>query len=217
MTLSAEERAVVGRNLSSIRKSGRIPAVLYGRKISSRHLSVSFLEFSRLYKSAGENTIIELLFPKEKPINTLIYDVSLDPVSGRFIHVDFYQVRMDEKVEAKIPLVFVGESVAVRGLGGVLVKTLDEIEVSCLPSNIPHELSIDISALASFDDQIHVSDVSVPEGVKILSDVDTVVAFVEPPRSDEEIAELESKVEADVTKVVGVVKETSPATEKKEK
>lgn len=213
--LSAEDRGKAGASLSSIRKSGRIPAVLYGHGNPSRSLTVPFLEFSRAYKAAGENTIVELALPQGKPVNTLIYEVQTDPLSGKFLHVDFYQVRMDEKVETSVPLVFVGESLAVRGMGGILVKALDEIEVSCFPGNIPHEFLVDIAALATFDDQIHVSDIVVPEGVEILSDAETVVALVERPRSDEEMASLETKVDADVSKVEGVVKETAPAPEKK--
>lgn len=214
--LSAEKRVKTESTLSSIRKSGRIPAVLYGHGNAPQSLMVPLLEFSRAYKAAGENTIVELSLPKGKPINTLIYDVQVDPLSGKALHVDFYQVRMDEKVEASVPLVFVGESLAVRGSGGILVKALDEVEVSCLPGNIPHELSVDITALATFDDQIHVSDIVIPNGVEVLSDKDTVVALVERPRSDEEMASLDTKVDADVSKIEGVVKkETAPAAEKK--
>lgn len=215
LLLSAENRAKTGTSLASLRKNGRIPAVLYGRGIQSESLSVSFLEFSRIYKAAGENTIVEIALPKGKPINTLIHDVQRDPLSGKFLHADFYQVRMDEKVEASIPLVFVGESPAVRELGGILVKALDEVDVTCLPGNIPHEFSVDISTLATFDDQIRVSDIAIPQGVELLSDAETVIALVERPRSDEEMAGLETKVEADVTKVEGVVKEATPVTEKK--
>lgn len=207
--LSAEERVKTGATLSSIRKNGRIPAVLYGHGNASQMITVSALEFSRAYKEAGENTLVELVLPKGKPVNTLIYDVQTDPLSGKFLHIDFYQVRMDEKVEASVPLVFVGESLAVRGSGGVLVKALDEVEVSCLPGNIPHEFSVDIAALATFDDQIHVSNIVVPKGVEILSDAETVVALVERPRTDEEMASLDTKVEADVNKVEGVVKKES--------
>ena len=96
------------------------------------------------------------------------------------------------------------------------MKALDEVEVSCLPGNIPHEFSVDITALATFDDQIHVSDIVVPEGVELLSDRETVVALVERPRTDEEMASLDTKVEADVNKVEGVVKkEGVPSPEKK--
>lgn len=215
--LPAEDRVKAKSTLSSIRKSGRVPAVLYGHGIDrSQSLTVPLLEFSRAYKAAGENTVVKLLLPKGKSVNTLIHDVQTDPLSGRVLHVDFYQVRMDEKVEASVPLVFVGESLAVRGSGGILVKALDEVEVSCLPGNIPHELSVDIVALATFDDQIRISDIIIPEGVEVLSDKDAVVALVERPRSDEEMASLDAKVDADVSKVEGVAKkETTPASEKK--
>ena len=195
-----------------MRKNGRIPAILYGHGHESRMLAVPYLEFSRAYKEAGENTIVELSLDGEKPVNTLIYDVQTDPLTGKFLHIDFYQVRMNVKVDASVPLVFVGESLAVRGSGGVLVKALDEVEVSCLPGNIPHEFSVDISALATFDDQIHVSDIIVPEGVEMLSDPDTVVALVDRPRTDEEIASLDTKVDADVNKVEGVVKKEAAST-----
>lgn len=210
--LQAEDRTA---SASVLRRNGRIPVVLYGHEIPSRSLSVSFLEFSRAYKAAGENTVVELALPGGKPVNTLIYDTQIDPLTGKFLHADFYQVRMDEKVETSVPLVFVGEAPAVRESGGIFVTALDEITVSCLPGNIPHELSVDISTLATFDDQIRVADIVVPEGVLVVSDADTVVALVERPRSDEEMASLETKVEADVTKVEGVVKEAAPASEKK--
>lgn len=215
--LPAENRVKAESTLSSIRKSGRVPAVLYGHGIDqSQSLTVPLLEFSRAYKAAGENTVVKLLLPKGKSVNTLIHDVQTDPLSGRVLHVDFYQVRMDEKVEASVPLVFVGESLAVRGSGGILVKALDEVEVSCLPGNIPHELSVDIAALATFDDQIRISDIVIPEGVEVLSDKDAVVALVERPRSDEEMASLDAKVDADVSKVEGVAKkESTSASEKK--
>ena len=137
-------------------------------------------------------------------------------MSGSFLHIDFHQVRMDEEIEANIPLVFVGESPAVKSEGGILVKALDELGVSCLPAHLPHELSVDISVLATFDDQIRVSDIAVPAGVKVSDDPETVVALVERPRSDEEMAALDSKVESDVSKVEGVVKETPVSQDKSE-
>ncbi len=208
ITLVAEDRQEVGKSVANVRKNGRIPAVLYGRGIASRSLSVPILEFSRVYKNAGENTIVELSFAKGKSVNTLIHNVAREPLSGAFLHIDFYQVRMDEVVEASIPLVFVGESAAVRSLGGVLVKALDEVTVSCLPDALPHELTVDISVLATFDNQIRIADIVLPAGVVVVGDTNTAVALVEPPRSDAEMANLDSKVEADVAKVEGVVKAT---------
>lgn len=212
LQLSVEERT---EKASTIRSQGRIPAVAYGRGIPSRVLSVSFLDFSRVYGKAGENTLVELSLAKEKPCKALIHDVQVDPLSGKFIHIDFYQVRMDEKVETSVPLTFVGESPAVRSLGGILIKALDEVEVSCLPADIPHEFSVDISVLETFSDQIRISDIVAPKGVLIVSEPETAVALVERPRSDAEMAALDEKVEADVSAVEGVVKEVSSAPEKK--
>lgn len=218
LSLSVENRTEMGKRKASLfRKNGKIPAILYGHGIDSRSITVSFLDFSRVYRSAGENTLVELSFSAEKSVRALISDVALDPLSGKFLHIDFYQVRMDEKIEANIPLVFVGESPAVKALGGVLIKALDEIGVSCLPASLPRELFVNVSTLETFDDQIRVSDIAVPEGVAVTDDADTVVVLVERPRSDEEIAALDSKVEADVTKVEGVVKEAPLAKDTKEK
>lgn len=216
LTLSAEKRER-SEGVRRLRREGRIPAVLYGRSIESMPLSLSILEFSRVYRNAGENTLVSLETPDNAPVNVLIHEVQFEPVSGAFLHADFYQVRMDEKVETSVPLTFVGESPAVRELGGVLVKSMDEIEVSCLPANIPHAIEVPLSTLATFDDQIRVSDVAVPAGVEVLSELDTVIALVDRPRTEEEIASLNEKVDADVTKVEGVVKEAPASSESKEK
>lgn len=219
ISLKASKREVVGKKVKKLRAEGMVPAVLYGHGEESKNISVKYLEFSKVYAKAGENAIVELEIDG-KTVPALIYDTQLDHTSGNFSHVDFLQVNMKEEVEADIPLEFVGESAAVKANGGVLIKTLEEVEVKCLPADLPSKFEIDISALATFDDQIKIGDIKVPAGVEIMDDKDTVVALVERPRSEEELASLDEKVEADVTKVEGVVKET-PAVEaegeKKEK
>lgn len=209
-SLSAQLRKS-GENVKRLRKNGFIPAVVYGRDVEAQPLSLSSLEFSKVYRLAGESSIIDLSVSGKKAVNVLIHDVSLHPVSGAPLHADFYQVNMDEKIEANIPISFCGESLAVKALGGVLVKALDEVAVSCLPGNLPRELQVDISALATFDDQIRVADISLPEGVSLVGDPNVAVALVEPPRSDEEVASLDSEVIADVSKVEGISKETAPS------
>jgi large subunit ribosomal protein L25 len=128
-------------------------------------------------------------------------------MSGNFTHIDLLQVRMDEEIEAHIPLEFVGESEAVKTLGGMLLKNLDEVLVSCLPANLPHSITVDISALATFDDHITAGDLKLPAKVELKSDAETIVAGVTAPRTAAEIADLDTKAEADVTKVEGVTKE----------
>ncbi|MBP6889151.1 MAG: 50S ribosomal protein L25 [Candidatus Moranbacteria bacterium] len=213
LSLSVLPREAAGKNLNSSRKSGLIPAVLYGRGISPKMFWVNIIEFGKVLHVTGESTIFSLVAGKSAALNVLVHDVQLDPISNRVSHVDFYQVDMDEELETDIPLEFIGEAPAVRELGGILVKTLESIGVRCLPKNLPHSIAVDISTLVTFDDQIKVSDLALGETIEIMTDVDTVLALVEAPRTDADMAALEVKAEMDVTKVAGVVKESAPAVE----
>lgn len=112
---------------------------------------------------------------------------------------------MDQKIKANVPLVVTGEASAVKDLGGVLVRPMDEVEVEALPQDLPQNISIDISALSSFDKIIHVKDLSVPKGVTVLAAPDDVLALVQEPKSQEELdAELASEIKEDVEAVEGV-------------
>lgn len=137
----------------------------------------------------------------------IIYETQKDPVSGRYIHADFFQVRMDEEIETEVELVYVGEPLAVKELGGVLVKNMDEITVRCLPADLPSEIKVDVSGLKTFEDYVYARDLKISPKVKIDLDPGTVIALVSPPRSEEELESLSEKVEEDVSKVEGVVKE----------
>lgn len=198
--------------MNAFREKNIIPAVVYGHKIDSQNLWVSYLDFKKVFDKAGESTVIELDIEKEGKRNALIHEVQVDPVSDKITHIDFFQIRMDEKIEAEIPLEFIGESPAVKETGGILIKNIDEIMVSCLPADLPPKIEVNISKIKTFDDHIKIKDLDISPKVKVLVEEDTVVALVSPPRSDEEIAALEDKVEEDVTKVEGVVKE-EPAAE----
>ena len=126
----------------------------------------------------------------------LINDIQRHPLSGQIIHIDFYKVKMTEKLTTDIPLVFVGESKAVKELGGILVKTLDHVKVECLPQDLVHELTVDLSSINTFDDAIHVSDLSLPSGLKVLTHGEEAIARVQPPRTEEEFkADLEGQIE----------------------
>lgn len=212
--LKATKRDVFGRKTNKGRKEGLIPAVIYGRGIETLSIWVNALEFARLIKKAGESTMISLEIDGKNDRNVVIYDTQEDPVTGKFVHLDFFQVRMDEEIEKDIELNYINEeeAPAIKELGGILVKNIDEIKVKCLPGDLPSHIDVDVSKIATFEDYIYVKDLPVGERVKIDIDPETVVALVSPPRSEEELEKLEEKVEADVTKVEGVVKEpASPA------
>jgi len=202
--LKSKNREIAKEKIREYRKKGLIPAVIYGHGIKSQNLWVDFLAFQKVYEQAGENTIIELDRENGEKINVLIQEVQVEPINGKFLHIDFFQVKMDEKIEAEIPLVFCGESPAVKELAGILVKNMDEIPVECLPGDLPKEFKVDIALLKTFDDHIKISDLPISERVKVLIEPGTIIATVAPPRSEEELTELNEKVEEDVSKVEGV-------------
>lgn len=206
------------RTKSEGRVAGKenIPGILYGREVENVMVSLDKKKFNDTYEEVGESTVFKLAIDGKDERNVLIKDIQRDVLTGAARHVDFYQVRMDEEIEAEIELMFKGESAAVKELAGILVKNMDAIQVKCLPGDLPPEIEVDITPLKTFDDYIYVKDLPVSEKVEVLVDPETVVAMVSEPRSEEELAELETEVKEDVTKVEGVVKEEEAPAEGEE-
>ena len=217
LELKAQIRKDTGRKLKTLREKGFIPAVVYGPGHKSNSIQLDYGNFKKVFEEAGESTLIKLKID-EHAKNVLIHDVSIDPVDGKFIHVDFYQVVMDKIIKTHVPLVFEGEAPAVKNLGGVLMKNLTELEIEALPKNLPHEIKVDISFLDSFDKHIRVKDLNLPEGVKILEKFEELVVSVIPPRSEEELKALEEKLETKIEEVekIGEKTEEYSTTEGKE-
>ncbi|TSC53501.1 MAG: large subunit ribosomal protein L25 [Parcubacteria group bacterium LiPW_39] len=197
------------------------PAVLYGHGIKSVNLSLNSQEFNRAFKEAGETSLLGLVIDGKKH-NVLIHDLARDPLSGAILHVDFFEVKMDEKIKTKVPLVFIGDSPAVKTEGGVLIKALQEVELEALPQDLPKEIEVDISGLKAFEDKVRVKDLKVSGSAKILLDPEDMVAAVVPPRSDKELEELGQKPVEEVgeVKVVGEEEKVAaapvaPATEER--
>jgi large subunit ribosomal protein L25 len=200
LELKAQTREITGKKVKKLRKTGIIPAVLYGHNIKSAPLAVDAKEFSKIFKQAGETSLLQLTIGGKKH-NVLIHDLASDPLSDAILHIDFFEVRMDEKIKTKVPLVFIGESPAVKGEGGVLIKALQEVELEALPQDLPKEIEVDISSLRVFEDKIHIKDLKVGGSAKILVDPEDMVASVVPPRSDKELEELEQKPVEEVGEV----------------
>ncbi len=199
--LQAELREEKGKKNQTLRENNKIPAITYGSKVKNSLLSLDLKEFQKVYGDAGESTLVDLIINKEPAKKILISETQFHPLSGLPIHVDLYQVRMDEKIKTKIPLKFTGESKAVKDLDGTLNTVKDEIEVECLPANLISEIEIDISSLNTFEDFIYVKNLTIPSNISILDDQGGVVAQVEKPRSEEELAELEEKIEEKIEDV----------------
>lgn len=192
------------KNLNILRQGGLIPAVLYGHNTDNVVLAVSVKEFDKIYKEAGESTIVELEFEsgkKKEKRPVLIHDVQFDCLKQTVAHIDFYQVRLDEKIKTKVALEYIGEAPAVKAFGGILVKAIQEIEVEALPNDLPHNIIVDLTKLEVLDSDIYVKDLSIPPRVKIFVSPDTVVASVTPPRSEEELAATKEEVAENVSEV----------------
>lgn len=178
-----------------IRKAGGIPSVVYGNKIKNISLTLDAKIFSKLYKSTGETTLLDLHIEGESgKRSVLIHDVSIDPFKGFFTHVDFYEVKKDQKIKTHILLAFTGESEAVKSSGGVLVKQIYKIEIEALPNDLPHEVVVDISLLKTFQDVITIGDLKLSQSVKVFGDPKEIIAKVIPPRTEEELDALQQEV-----------------------
>jgi len=187
INLSASVRAQTGKSASShLRKKGLIPAVVYKGGKKTIHVEVSVKELEGvLHTDAGENVIINLKISGEgkKPDKTVIIkDIQHDPVKDDFLHVDFNEILLTEKIEVKVPVEVKGEAVGVKD-GGVLEHVLWELEVECLPMDIPEKIVFDITPL-KIGDTVYVKDLSVPLTVKVLNDPENPVVSVATPQEE---------------------------------
>lgn len=176
-----------GIKLDALRGSGEIPAVFYGAGKSSTPISISTIEFKKVWREAGESSAVKVGMTGGD-IDVLIHEVQVDPVTDEPIHVDFLAIDMKKKIKVKVPVVFEGISNAVKSGIGNLVKVLYEIEIEALPADLPHNLIADISKLETLKDQVFVSDIKLPAGVVVINNPSDVVAsIVEQVEEKEEV------------------------------
>lgn len=194
--LTVERRAILGRRVGQLRRRGLLPAVIYGHG-DSIPVQVALRAFELGYRNWGRTTLITLQ-GIDGDIPALIRDVSRDPRTGKLLHADFFRVSLTEKVRAEVPVHFIGESPAVRNLSAVLLHAMDHLRVEALPQDIPHRFDVDLAALETMEDSIHVRDVRVATAlVTLLDDPDELVVKVVPQRV-EEVAPAAPAVEAEV-------------------
>ncbi len=178
-------------NVSSkaIRNSDQIPGVVYGPKQANLSVTVERGAFEKLFKAAGESTII-VLKGLEKPVEVLIHDVDFSPTKGGIQHIDFYAVEQGKEMTAHVAIEFIGET-EVEKIGGMVSKIMHEVQVTCMPKDLPAHFTVDISVLTELDQKIHVSDLVVPKGVVIGNGPEEVIAVVGHSRVEveEEVTE----------------------------
>jgi large subunit ribosomal protein L25 len=184
-SITAEKRTETGtKACNAIRANGKMPAVIYGAGGENENITISTKEFEKVWREAGESTIITLKgLDEEKAV--LIQDVTLEPLYDTPLHADLYMVKTDQAVSVEVPLVFTGVAPAEKELGGNLMKVMHIIAVEALPKDLPSEIEVDISALKTFSDKILVKDVKLPDGVVATADADEVIALVQEAHEEE--------------------------------
>lgn len=186
LKIDAKIRTLIGKKVEKVRDEGKIPAVLYGHGVENKNLELDYNDFNAILKEAGESTIIDLNVDGES-VKVLISDVQKESVSDRYRHIDFHQIRMDEKVTTHVELKFVGEAPAVKDLDGVLVHNISEVEIRCLPADLISEIEVDVSGLETFDDTVTIADLKVSDKTEITKHASNdVVATVTEPSIEEE-------------------------------
>jgi large subunit ribosomal protein L25 len=186
MDLAVQTRVIFGKKVKALRKEGLVPAELYGHDLANVHLSVPLKEFNKVFKLAGKSTVVTLTIDKDKK-PAIIHDVVRDALTNEVAHIDFYQVRMDEVIKAKVPLEFIGIAPAIKSLQAVINKSMAAIEVEALPNDLPHSITVDLSVLDELNKSIYVHDLKLPKGVKVLVEGETAIATATPPAPEEEV------------------------------
>lgn len=186
-----------------IRRNGLIPAEVYGSH-ENLHISVKAHEFERIFEEIGEHSILRLNIDNKKSVEAIVKDFQIHPVNKNIIHIDFYEIEKGKKLKTEIPIRFIGTSRGVKK-GGILESFLTDLEIECLPKDIPESIEVDISQL-DLGDSLHVRDISVSPGIKVLSNPEQVVVTVGVPSRaviEEEVSEEEAEEEAPSEKSEG--------------
>lgn len=199
LELQADVREATGRKVKQLRREGLVPAVLYGNTDTTL-LQVNAKILGKILQAGGGHQLVSLKINRRAPQLTLLRDIQRDPVRRNVLHVDFYAVKMDQKITASVPLVLEGESPAVEE-GGVLSQSLNSIEVECLPNDLVNSIVVNVDGLVAINDSITVADLDVPDSIKLLAEPDAVVVKVQPPQVEEELEAIEE--EAAEPEVVG--------------
>jgi len=193
--------------VNQLRSEDKLPGVIYGEGLKkSIPLIFSYGDFSKLIDKVGKGSLIKIdIDGKEKDV--IIQAVQRNPLTDKFIHADFMAVDLNKEVEVQVALEYVGETLTVKEQGGTLVQGMDHVNLKCKAKDIPDKIEVDISTIKTFDDVIYLKDIVLPENVELLDNIETVVANVTEPRTEQEMEALEEEAAEDVKEVEGVEKE----------
>lgn len=219
MELRVHGRKLMGKKARFLRRQGVTPVHLFGHNVESLALQCDVAQLEQLLGQAGMTKLVTLkLDGARKPRSAVVRGVQRDPLSGQLIHVDFYQVSMEEKLKVEVPILLTGEAPALKTKGHYLAHELDTLHIECLPDRIPSSVEVDVSSLAEEDQSIHVRDIAMGEGIAVLTDSEHVVVKVAVLRIEKvevKVAEAEAEVEAEAGAEAGAEgAEEAPSAEK---
>ncbi len=175
MELRASKREIAGKATRRLRHQGRLPAVIYGQRAAATSVEVDTREFERVYARSGRTQLIDLVVGSGRPNKVLVKEVQVSPRYNTFLHVDFHQVSLLERLQVDVPVSVSGEAEPVRAGEADVLQVLHSLKVECVPTKIPEVIDVDISGLAEVDAAVRVSDLHLPEGVTAVADADEVI------------------------------------------
>ena len=183
--LSYEQRIPETQRVRELRALGKIPAVVYGHGFPTQAVTLNGKEFERFLARVHASPIVHLCDALGSPIPAVLKDIQRDALTEQVLHADFHRVRMEWRLTTTLSLELVGESPAVKERAGVLVKIVGSLDIECLPGDLVSSIPVDLSKLQQVHDRIRVSDLSVPNGIRVLNDPETIVVTVQEQRQEE--------------------------------
>jgi large subunit ribosomal protein L25 len=196
--LKAEPRKVTGHQVKALRRAGRLPAVIYGRHIEPQVISLDHHQSSRILPVISSSHLIKLSVAGDQDYTVLVRQKQHNPLTGSLTHIDFLAVSLSEKLRASVTIELVGLAPAVKNYNGVLVGGQEQIEVECLPGDLPERIEVDMTKLQRIGDGVYVRDLKVSDKVEVLTDLDEMVILVTAPSVEGAVAEAELAPTGDV-------------------
>ena len=199
MQIKASARQPLGKRSRRLLREGKLPAIVYGHNTEATPITLDKLEFQKVFVKSGRTHLVDLAIDGRTE-KVLVREIQTHPRRLGPIHVDFYQVNLQEKIEVEVPVHLVGESAAVKRGDADILQPMHSVRVECLPSDIPEAFEIDITPLEEIDMELRVAELKVPQGVTVLDEPDQLLVKIVPKRElkvEEEIPAVEAAVPAE--------------------
>jgi large subunit ribosomal protein L25 len=208
MELSASKRKILGKKVRFLRREGLTPANLFGHNIEPLPLQCNTVKLKHILAQAGRTGIVNLkLDDSNEPRNVMVRDVQIEPRTGELLHVDLYQISMEETIRVEVPIVLVGEAPALKTKENFLAHELNSLTIECLPNKIPSRIEVDLSVLIESEQAIHVEDISLGDGITILNNPEQPVVRVSAGFVEKEIEKPEVEAEAEAVEGAEAIEE----------